>query len=384
LQSGLWAYAVHDAAFSTESIPDDIHELLVAATSWLEKLTDPETGYVPNLGHNDGAYIMPLTIQPYHDYRPVLDAAQRIFFHQANSSVERWKDMGIWLTSGNRTVDNKVEASSRPVSIGATDNLPYIIINEKNGSWAYFRTARYHSRPAHADQLHVDLWWRGLNLAPDAGTYLYNSPPPWDNGLTHAAVHNTITIDGLDLMNKVSKFLYLDWVQAKVDEIQTSPQGIISSIIAHHDGYRKLGIAHARKISALDDGSWEITDHLEGPTGSIHKARLHWLLPDWEYQILDEIDKANAYHYKIGVQSPYGLVSLRLGHESHGGTTISAQNIQLQLVRAGKLLYGSGEANPINGWYSPTYGEKIPALACILEVTQTLPITIKSHWILPE
>ena len=33
------------------------------------------------------------------------------------------------------------------------------------------------------DQLHLDLWWRGLNIAQDAGTYLYNADPPWDNPL---------------------------------------------------------------------------------------------------------------------------------------------------------------------------------------------------------
>jgi len=30
-------------------------------------------------------------------------------------------------------------------------------------------------RPFQSDQLHVDLWWHGLNLARDAGTYLYTA-----------------------------------------------------------------------------------------------------------------------------------------------------------------------------------------------------------------
>ena len=81
-------------------------------------------------------------------------------------------------------------------------------------SWAYLRTAQFTSRPSHADQLHLDLWWRGLNIARDAGTYLYNAPAPWDNSLTTTLVHNTVTINGRDQMTRAGRFLYLDWVNA--------------------------------------------------------------------------------------------------------------------------------------------------------------------------
>jgi hypothetical protein len=47
------------------------------------------------------------------------------------------------------------------------------------------------------------------------------------------------------------------------------------------------------------------------------------------------------------------------------------------------VLHGSGPASPITGWTSPTYGDKIPALAFIVEVTQTLPIDLKTEWTFP-
>ena len=61
-------------------------------------------------------------------------------------------------------------------------------------SWAYFRAARFEGRPAHADQLHLDLWHRGENLALDPGVYHYNADPPWTNPLDATAYHNTLTI----------------------------------------------------------------------------------------------------------------------------------------------------------------------------------------------
>jgi hypothetical protein len=53
------------------------------------------------------------------------------------------------------------------------------------------------------------------------------------------------------------------------------------------------------------------------------------------------------------------------------------------LARAGEVLVGSGKVPPIIGWTSPTYGEKVPALACILDITHKLPVEFLSEWILP-
>jgi hypothetical protein len=265
-----------------------------------------------------------------------------------------------------------------------TTQPPFIIQNYKNSSWATLRVARFHSRPAHADQLHLDLWWRGLNLAQDPGTYDYNAPPPWDNSLTSALVHNTVLVDGNEFMRRAGRFLYLDWAQARVIATQTAPDGSFETLTAQHNGYRKMGVLHSRKVIACDDGHWEVIDHLEGPSGPIHTIRLHWLLPDWKYEIQDVTERNNLPGYDIRINSPYGWISLKVGTSSYSKDIYPIQTNIFQLVRAGTLLYGSGTISPITGWTSPTYGDKIPALACILEISQSLPIELKSEWIFPS
>src|SRR5262249_52646349 len=84
------------------------------------------------------------------------------------------------------------------------------------GDWprrAFFRCVDYLDRPGHADQLHLDLWWDGVNLACDAGTYLYNGLPPWNNSLAFTRVHNTVTLDGQDQMTRASRFLWVRWAR---------------------------------------------------------------------------------------------------------------------------------------------------------------------------
>jgi hypothetical protein len=386
LQAALWAFVVHDHSFIDELVPPEVSTRLEATTQWLWKLIDPETGRVPNLGHNDGAYILPLTVYPYHDYRPVIYAAAHTFLHSNLAPKGCWSDMSRWLCSQSDSTSKEIGLDfwrSTSNLKALTTQPPYILQNHKNGSWATLRVARFHARPAHADQLHLDLWWRGLNLAQDPGTYLYNSPPPWDNSLTSALVHNTVVVDGQEFMLRAGRFLYLDWAQALVIAAQTAPDGSFETLTAQHNGYRKIGVLHTRKVTVCENGHWEVSDKLDGPSDLIHTTRLHWLLPDWEYQIQDITEKTDLPAYEIQIHSPFGLVTLKTGVSSSPKNVHPIRVKNFQLVRAGIPLYGSGTISPIYGWTSPTYGDKIPALACILDISQSLPIELKSEWIFP-
>lgn len=387
LQAALWAFAVHDQSFNSEPILKNITDRLKASTTWLWKLVDPETGGVPNLGHNDGAYILPLSVCPYHDYRPVIHAAAQTFLQSKLSPRGYWNDFCYWLSTPLTYTQKNIDFDFWHGDIAPEDLpsiTPHILHNTKNGSWAYLRVARFHSRPAHADQLHLDLWWRGLNIAQDSGTYLYNAPPPWDNSLASAKVHNTVLVDGKECMHRAGRFLYLDWAQAEIIPSRTSPEDSSQFISAKHNGYINKGITHYRIVSTYNDGHWLIKDSLTGSPDLRHTICLHWLLPDWEYEIPSYPKSAELAINTIRIRSLYGWITLKLGLSETDGESIQIEPGNFQVIRAGNLLYGSGSVSPISGWVSPTYGDKIPALSCILEVNHVLPISINSEWILPD
>ncbi len=73
LQLALWAAALKELPGGLPFPPATLQRL-VAAGRWLSARVDPETGQVPNLGANDGAYIMPLNPAPFSDFRPVAAA----------------------------------------------------------------------------------------------------------------------------------------------------------------------------------------------------------------------------------------------------------------------------------------------------------------------
>jgi hypothetical protein len=90
LQAALWVQHIGG------KFPVASSQRLAAATSWLLNLIDPFSGQVPNLGPNDGAYILPLTICPFADYRPVLQAASLAFLEQLPFPSGPWDEMVVW------------------------------------------------------------------------------------------------------------------------------------------------------------------------------------------------------------------------------------------------------------------------------------------------
>lgn len=357
LQLALWVKPLarnHAYFFSRRVV-----EALSIATHWSLSLLDPDSGGLPNLGANDGAYIFPLSICPFADHRPVLQAAARSFM-EYQLPAGAWDEMALWLG---------VPASERyfqsPRYLG--DSL------YGKASWGSLRAVKYKNRPSHADQLHFDLWWRGLNIARDAGTYLYNASPPWDNALTHTTVHNTVSLDGCEQMTRAGRFLYLDWASAWLKHPIEADETILQRQVAGHSGYRRLGVRHQRTVTVLTDDGWQVDDDLLFIKAN-HPARtfrLHWLLPDWDWRI--ENLPAGS---ELRLQSPHGWIRLLL--------TCDQPGCELSLVRAGELLHGQTIPDPIEGWVSPTYGQKLPALSCSFQVTSRNDVRFSTYFMFPD
>ncbi|HZW02398.1 MAG TPA: heparinase II/III-family protein, partial [Anaerolineaceae bacterium] len=226
--------------------------------------------------------------------------------------------------------------------------------------WATLRSATFTSRPAHADLLHVDLWWKGQNVLLDPGTFQYNAPPPWRNALSRTAVHNTVTVNGLDQMTPAGQFLWVDWAQTFVLPHACVPGQVLTF---QHNGYHRLGIVHRRTMERLGEDRWQVSDALlpsgEGSGQVVDEAVLHWLLPDGDWHLEGS---------SLKVQTPAGRLQLVV--EMAPGVRLNG----VQVIRAGETLFGREEKSPVFGWYSPTYGVKLPALAFRLAFSGPLPL----------
>jgi hypothetical protein len=361
LQVVLWANALCSNDLSRSRWPRQTLDAVGRSVHWLLSLLDPASGWTPNLGANDGAYIFPLTVLPFSDYRPVAHAAARVFL---DYTLPRgpWDEMALWFSAQDRGAKML--------------DLPRYVGDQIYGkeSWAYLRTAQFTSRPSHEDQLHLDLWWRGLNVTPDAGTYLYNAPAPWDNALTTAFVHNTVTVDGRDQFTRAGRFLYLDWVNAyRTSEIAADPE-VLQRVRGR---YRGNGYRHTRTVTAFANGHWQVDDEiLRLSLRQKHlTARLHWLLPDYPWRV-----ESRESGVTVVLESPHGPIKISIVYDSRLTTNDSI----FSLVRAGETIFGSSTPDPTRGWTSPTYGVKIPALSLAAVVQGQTEISFSTEFVFPN
>jgi hypothetical protein len=163
-------------------------------------------------------------------------------------------------------------------------------------------------------------------------------------------------------MDRAGRFLWLDWAQSKVLENKKD------LICAEHDGYRNLQAVHRRTLKRISSSKWEIIDLVFASTRQerLFSIDVHWLLPDWPHKISGNTCALNA---------PIGSIKLEISSD------IKSKSPGLSLYRSGKSLSNDVGHEPLLGWYSPTYGIKVPALSLRFSLKHELPVTITSRFI---
>jgi hypothetical protein len=341
---------IHDAP-----LHEDIRARAQAAYDFVRSWVDPLSGLAPNYGSDDGSLILPLALGSYRDFRPLLQLGAAVLNRPALGSGP-WDEAALWF--GLKPLKPAV-AENTSTGPPPSAETGYFRLGDQN-SWALIRAGHYMRRPFQADQLHVDLWWRGINLARDAGTYLYNGPPPWNNGLAGTAAHNTVMVDHRDQMRRAGRFLWLDWAQARGRSYSASGQACAARFEGEHDGYKRFGVKHRRTVQWLAGAGWIIVDDIHGP--GVHDARLHWLMADLPYEV-------SASPFQVVFTSGQSQVRCSIFSSFPGNGSI---------IRAGARVEGnsSSEDTQLLGWESPTYGDLRPAVSLIYEIRSQLPVRI--------
>lgn len=244
------------------------------AAEHLRQLVQPQTGYAPNTGGNDGALLFPLSPCDYRDFRPALQAASIAGNGHRVAAPGAWDEEALWLGIGGDLAQLPA-MQLKPGNYHASDGGVHVL---RSGDWCAVAHARtYRHRPAHADQLHVDIFWRGLPVAVDAGTYSYRGAPPFQTGFKSTRLHNTVEVDGISQMETVGRFMLLPWCKAWKVDGGKSADGTRCWVLLEHDAYQRLAdpVRHLRRIEVSPDGV-TVTDSLHA--AQPHQSRLHWLL----------------------------------------------------------------------------------------------------------
>ena len=208
-----------------------------------------ETGDMPNYGSNDGALIFPVTSCGYRDFRSVINTTYALITGKQLYKNGNHQEELIWF-SGDKSIDRYPYESVERVSKQYPSAGLFTL--RGNNSWAMIVASDYHSRPAHMDQLHFDLWVNGINIFCDAGTYSYASAI--GRKMTKNESHNTALVEAVPQMNVYGPFMILDWTKRKLGNTE---QTIFEAEIRAKTGY-----THNR-IVVLDNCTYTISDNVD-------------------------------------------------------------------------------------------------------------------------
>ncbi len=303
-----------------------------SAAKFLGTLIAPETGEVPLYGPNDGANILPVSDADFLDFRPVWQAAAAVFLGYRSLPPGPWDELAEWI--GADDVHATRSLASQPGSKIYHAESGCLVWRSGESRLFLRCPVKFRHRPAQCDLLHVDIAWKGLRIAQDAGTYSYNTSGSFKDSFKTAAVHNTVTFDDHEPMQKVGRFLYLPWPQGEADWSDES------TFAASHDGWEARGVGHIRVITSPVVGQFVVDDRLQSRVGS-RRARVHWLLSDVPHDF-------SPMERRLILRTPAGDFAVTW---SQGAAT---------LMRADPLSE--------KGWWSPRYYQAEPALSLTVEL----------------
>ncbi|WP_017936209.1 heparinase II/III family protein [Nocardioides sp. Iso805N] len=199
---------------------------------------------------------------------------------------------------------------------------------------------------AHADALSVEVRQDGVDVLADPGTYCYHGSAPWRRYFRSTLAHNTIELGGVDQSVSGGPFLWTQSATAEVDAVGIGDDA--QTWVGHHSGYERFGVRHDRVVS-LD-------------------------VPARRLAIVDVLTASDrcrlpirmAFHLGPAVTAQLDGTFARLRWAGRDGQLRTAT---FALPTGLAWTSHTGETDPILGWYSPRFGERVPATTLLGEGT---------------
>ena len=262
----LLTWGIRLAELNDEPFDEEVYNKARKSVSFLYNCMNLINGYLPNYGANDGALFFKLNNNDYRDFRGQLQALSYIL---RNQDTFNWSDYLsedlFWygLSPEKKRITSKSELSQilrYPVS-------GYYIIREKS-ALTFIRCGKHKNRPSQADNLHLDIWYKGSNYLIDCGSYLYNTHPDFQRYFAGTKSHNTVMLDDYDQMRKGPHFIWIYWTQALEARIDETDHSYIFIGIINAFNQLKKNILHKRIIVKFKNiPKWLVTDEIVNMPG---------------------------------------------------------------------------------------------------------------------
>ena len=246
------------------------HKKIYLAIDWYSSMIEPVTGKAPNMGANDGTYLLNYDMREYRDFRPSLLLACKSYnVHINRKFITNHNILEIFNIS-----ENPMKKKSLKSSLFMDGG--YLKIIRENGM-AILKAPKYKFRPSHADALHLDIWQNGINYIRDTGTYSYALNDNDLDSFSGTAGHSTIQFNNKNQMPRISRFLFGNWLTTSNMYLSEKNNKMSAAYRSSDNQY------HVRYVEKIKKG-WMIKDEIDG---KFKFAILRYILPqdDWSISL---------------------------------------------------------------------------------------------------
>jgi len=311
-------------------------------------MTIRDSDFFPNIGDSDDAGLIPCFFE--NKVESVINSISILSNDKHSDKVD---ENNFWVFGLQKIKNyeklklNKVESNSCLFDTGG-----YFVSKSKNaclifdcGALGYLETAGH----GHCDALSFILSVDGKEVFVDPGTYVYQSNIKWRNYFRGTSAHNTIKIDNKNQSKIEGNFIYGKKANVKILDYKLDKDQ--DKIVALHDGYKNVGVIHKREI--------------------IHEKLNKRIV------IIDSI-RTKGKH----LASIYFNLHPSIRKIKQQGRTIffnkDGKEFKLMLDSFLDVIKHEGQVDPLNGWFSPSFGVKVPCVCIEGKVVVEKPRIIKT------
>ncbi|MBA4393226.1 MAG: hypothetical protein C0407_06710 [Desulfobacca sp.] len=321
-----------------------------------------EEGHLPDVGDSADGQACKLYTDHFNPYRSMLNNGA-IWFNRADFKAWGGKidERNYWLFSkeaitsyvnmegDNRERESSIFSQGGQIILRKGKGKEEAVLAMDAGSFGFLSIAAH----AHGDALAFTLNVRGKAVLIDPGTYLYHDGGKWREYFKGTRAHNTIEIDGQDQALPGGPFMWLSKPETTITKKVIGTR--FDYIQAFHTGYERLKkpLRHERSIFfGKKEKFWIIQDLLssEGPHDikQMFHFHPHCHLTDF---------KGNLF--QITIESGEPILYLKLDPQLNPA-------------------FHQGEVDPVLGWFSPAFGEKVPTITLKGEMVMESNILLKT------
>ncbi|ODS34680.1 MAG: hypothetical protein SCARUB_00116 [Candidatus Scalindua rubra] len=301
-------------------------------------------GFVPHIGDGDEGQAIRFSTDPEQDFDACLSTGAVLFSSKRiKSAVKVFEEKSFWLTGVDGYESFKALGSglNPRKSFAYPDSGYFSMISEQDDNQfglmldsgpLGFGSPSGHG---HADALSFVIGLNGHPFIVDPGTYIYTCKKDWREYFRGSHAHNVITVDNQSQSQSIAPFIWKR--KAKTDLIDWYTSAHFDYFRGKHDGYIRLPdpVTCERIVLFVKPGFFVIDDNLNACKWHNYQMRFHFA-PD--------VSVSNEDEFHI--------------------TAVDGENNSLNLYflqnnKNFKVSIRRGSDNPIGGWYSNTYGDKI-------------------------